>query len=97
MEFDKRRTVIKRGNKENEANIHLTKIKEPITIIDSEKTIATLLSWKTLPCDFKDTKEYLLIPYPFGIEKKKDPIHEVVALDPGVRTFLTAYSPTAGN
>jgi len=57
---------------------------------------------KTPPCDFKiqyryKTKEwYLLIPYPFGIEVKKEPTHEVVALDPGVRTFLTAYSPTAG-
>lgn len=104
MEFCKRGQSFAKGNKDNEVKFHLQprKIKEPIRIIDSKKTISKLLAMKTPPCDFKvqyryKTKEwYLLIPYPFGIKKKKKPSHEVVALDPGVRTFLTAYSPTAG-
>ena len=74
-----------------------------IPLCDSKKTISRLLEMKCPPCDFKvqyryKTKEwYLLIPYPFGKEEKKPiPKHDVVSLDPGSRTFLTAYSQTGG-
>jgi transposase len=81
-------------------------LKSPLLLVDSERAIHKMKKWRKPPCDFKiqyhcRTKEwYCLFPYPLeeqqGSKEQERGKHSVVALDPGARTFLTAYSPSAG-
>ena len=53
-----------------------------------------------LPADAKLTKDrlgryYLCVPQPVQTRPEREK-HDIVSIDPGVRTFLTCYSPTAG-
>jgi len=81
-------------------------LETPLLLVDSERAIQKMEKWKRPPCDFqiqyhRKTKEwYCLFPYPLeeqqGSKEEEIKKHSVVALDPGARAFLTAYSPTAG-
>ena len=56
---------------------------------------------KLLPADSRLIRDrlnrwYLCVPTPLPDRTRSAPAHKVEAIDTGVRTFLTCYSPTAG-
>lgn len=102
IDFDKRYATIKRtSDKTAELWIFKDKLGGPLKIVDSKKYIDVLSEMDKPPSDFKiqyyyRTGEfYLLLPTKMTHQSRRSK-HDVVALDPGSRLFLTAYSPTGG-
>jgi putative transposase len=110
INFDKRCCSFKPNKSsttEAFASISKRNLGSSLKIKDSEKVIQKLLEWKHPPCDFKIQCCYrtgdwfLILPYELDeeIDEHKEylkPKHSVIALDPGSRAFMSAYSPSAG-
>nr|QYA18551.1 RuvC-like nuclease Rnase H fold [Clandestinovirus] len=102
-QFDKRAVSFSALQKQTEANVSLMpKYLEQMKIVDSKKFIRQLVQMKKPGCEVKiqyhyRTGEYfLLVPVEHHHTPTETPKHQVVSIDPGVRTFATCYSPTGG-